>query len=87
MNREDIEANVKRIFSELFNKQISESECTTYILCGVNDLKARDLVYFMVEIEKYFSVNFTEENIENKDLFTLNGIINSIERLLADKST
>lgn len=44
----------------------------------MNSYGARDIVYFLVEIEERYGVVFDKEKINNPDFFTLKNISNEL---------
>lgn len=78
MNRLQIDDELKEIFRQLFNSEVTETERNDSLLYGPNKLRARDLVYFMLAIENHFQIHFSETSIQNYDLFTFNQIANYI---------
>ncbi len=78
---EHIKKKVKNILKEQFDINVDSIESDDISLFSVEiHLDPRELVYFVLYIEKLFDIKFSENDFDNAEFYNLNGfckIINS----------
>ena len=83
---EDIKNKVKNLLKEEFDVNADKIENDNVsLLTGVIHLDPRQLVYFVICIEKIFDMKFSDHDFDNVEFYNLNGLCNIISTYCTNK--
>lgn len=80
MEREDVINKVKRIFLDRLKVDIREEQFDKPLFGAELKLLSSDMVYIFFDLEKEFTIEIIEEDIDNECLMTMNTIVKMIEK-------